>query len=179
MSSCVSGRAEGWRERHQRERIIALTWTSQPGGMRFATYNFEVTDPGPPSVVAVFNSNQDVVEMLRISLEHAGFLAVTGHITKIVRGTLDVERFVQQHQPSVIVYDIAPPYERNWQFLQHLRRMPDVGARPFVLTSTHAAYLQELVGADEMVHEILGKPYDIDAVINAVRAAARPRTRPS
>jgi DNA-binding NarL/FixJ family response regulator len=126
-----------------------------------------------PTVVAVFNTSDDIVEMLRIALENAGFLVVTGHITDMIRGSFDVQRFVAQHNPRVIVYDIAPPYERNWQFLEHLRHMPDIAHRPFVLTSTHAARVRELARVgDEMIHEILGKPYDIEEIVEAAKAAA-------
>jgi response regulator RpfG family c-di-GMP phosphodiesterase len=132
-----------------------------------------VTDTQPPTVVAVFNTSDDIVEMLGFALERAGFLVVTGHITDMVRGSFDVQRFVAQHDPRVIVYDIAPPYERNWQFLQHLRHMPDIAGRAFVLTSTHAARVREFTGVkDERILEILGKPYDIEEIVSAVRAAA-------
>jgi DNA-binding NarL/FixJ family response regulator len=105
-----------------------------------------------------------------------GFLVVTGHITDMIRGSFDVQRFAAQHNPRVIVYDIAPPYERNWQFLEHLRHMPDIAHRPFVLTSTNAARVRELAGArDEMIHEILGKPYDIEEIVEAVKSAAAGR----
>jgi response regulator RpfG family c-di-GMP phosphodiesterase len=132
-----------------------------------------------PTVVAVFNASDDIVEMLRLALENAGYLVVTGHVTDMIRGSLDVQRFVAQHDPRAIVYDIAPPYERNWQFLEHLRHMPDIAHRPFVLTSTHAARVRELVGVrDEMIHEILGKPYDIEEIVDAVKVAAgRPLIR--
>jgi CheY-like chemotaxis protein len=132
-----------------------------------------VPDSPAPVVVAVFNTSDDIVEMLRFALERAGFLVVTGHVTDMVRGSFDVQRFVAQHDPRVIVYDIAPPYEKNWQFLQHLRRMPEIAGRPFVLTSTHAARVRELTGVkDERILEVLGKPYDIEEIVKAVGAAA-------
>jgi DNA-binding NtrC family response regulator len=132
-----------------------------------------VSKSDAPAVIAVFNSNEDIVEMLRIALENAGFLVVTGHIPDVIRGSFDIQRFVAQHDPRVILYDIAPPYERNWQFLQHLRHMAEVANRRFVLTSTHAARVREFATAkDEMILEILGKPYDIEEIVDAVREAA-------
>lgn len=128
-------------------------------------------------VVAVFNANTDIVEMLRFALEDAGMLVITGHVVDAVRGSLDIPALVKQHDPEAIVYDIAPPYERNWQFLQHLRSMPELEGRPFVLTSTHVANLRKLVGTDEDVHEILGKPYDIEEIVRAVQAAVKHAAR--
>ena len=131
-----------------------------------------------PTVVAVFNSNDDIVEMLRVAIELGGFLVITGHVPRAIRGEFDLPGFVAQHQPRVIVYDISPPYERNWKFLQHLRQMPELRNRRFVITSTHPTKVQELAGRDEMVYEILGKPYDIEAIVGAVAEAARQADAP-
>ena len=44
-------------------------------------------------VVAIFNTNDDVVEMLRIVIEQAGLVAVSGHIDKIRRGEMNLRAF--------------------------------------------------------------------------------------
>ena len=121
------------------------------------------------SAVAVFNTNDDVVELLRIVLENAGFVVISAHVDRIKRGEVDLEHFVTQHQPKVIVYDIPPPYDRQWAFLNHMRRLPFLRDIPFVLTSTNAAKLRELVGTDEMIYEIIGKPYDLEQIVTAVK----------
>ena len=66
--------------------------------------------------IAVLNSNQDVVEMLRTVMEQAGFNTVTTHVPDIKRGEEDFLSFLRKHDPAVIVYDIAPPYRENWNF---------------------------------------------------------------
>ena len=126
------------------------------------------------SAVAVFNSNDDVVELLRVLLENAGFIVVSAHIDRIKRGEVDLEQFVRQHRPGAILYDIPPPYERQWAFLNHMRRLPVLNGIPFVLTSTNAARLRELVGTDEHIYEIIGKPYDLEDILTAVRQAVTP-----
>jgi DNA-binding NarL/FixJ family response regulator len=129
--------------------------------------------PASPPVVAVFNSNDDVVDMLRIVLQQGGFVVVTGHIIEIRDGKLDLPDFLQQHDPRVIVYDIVPPYDVNWAFLNHLRESEAMRGRRFVLTSTNADKVVELTHTCEQVHEVVGKPYDLDAIVEAVREAAR------
>lgn len=128
-----------------------------------------------PDCVAVFNASDDIVEMLRMVIEQAGFTAVTGHIDDIKRGQLDLQTFIAQHDPKVIVYDIAPPYDRNWNFLEHLRSRPPVQGRQFVLTTTNMARVREVVGSAEHVYEIVGKPFDLDAIVRAVKEASRAR----
>ena len=127
--------------------------------------------PGPITV-AVLNSNDDVVEMLRFALENAGFVVVSAHIDAIRRGESSLSDFVGEHDPQVIVYDLVPPYDRSWRFLQHLRDAPNLQGRRFVITSTNAQKAIELSGGAQHIYEILGKPYDINAIVRAVQGAA-------
>jgi DNA-binding response OmpR family regulator len=124
-------------------------------------------------VVAVFNSNDDVVEMLRLAIEQRGFVVVSGHVDAIRRGEQRLSDFVEEHDPSVIVYDLVPPYDRSWLFLEHLREGASMRDRRFVITSTNAARAKEIIGAVDHVYEVIGKPYDIDEVVTAVERAAR------
>ena len=124
---------------------------------------------------AIFNTNDDLVELLRAAIEQAGFVAVSGHIDDVRRGSLLLSTFVEEHDPKVIVYDIAPPYERHWAFLEHVREQPFMAGRQFVLTTTNVARARENVGIDEPIYEIVGKPYDIGQVVNAVKEASRAR----
>lgn len=126
-----------------------------------------------PPVVAVINTSPDVVDMLRLALEHAGFVVVSAFTFEIREGVTDVENFVRQHRPSVIVYDIAPPYEANWQLFLHIRAMEVMQGRRFVLTTTNARQVQKLVGSAEEIHEIVGKPYDLDEITRATHDALR------
>jgi CheY-like chemotaxis protein len=128
-----------------------------------------------PPCVAIFNSSDDIIDMLRMLIEQAGFAAVAGHVDDIRSGSLDLKNFVEQHDPLVIVYDVAPPYDRAWQFLQHLRARPPLAGRQFVITTTHAGHVRELIGRDEKVYEIVGKPFDLDQIVQAVKEASRAR----
>jgi CheY-like chemotaxis protein len=132
-------------------------------------------------VVAIINSNDDVVEMLRLAFQHAGFVVVSAHSDKIRRGEASLADFVRDHSPSVIVYDLVPPYEVSYRFVEHLRQTDLLRNARFVLTSTNPARARELSGISDEVHEVLGKPYDLDLITQAVRkaAAAARAPRPS
>ena len=133
--------------------------------------------PAPP-VVAVLNSNDDLVELLRHLLEQAGFITVTGHVDDVRRGHLDLINFVEQHNPNVIVYDLVPPYDRSWNYLYLLRDSEPLRGRPFVLTSVNPKRATEVVGQSEMVYEIVGKPVDLDRIVAAVKEASKSRLIP-
>jgi len=124
-------------------------------------------------VVAVINTNPDLVELLKVRIEAAGFVVLVIHIADI-RSGLDLGAVLAQHQPQVVVYDVVAPFERSWRFLQHLRETA-MKHFHFVLTTPNAGALSRLVGRDEKIYEVLDDHGDIDAIVQAVREAARAR----
>jgi DNA-binding NarL/FixJ family response regulator len=131
--------------------------------------------PRYEKTVAVVNSNEDTVEMLRHALQSNGFNSVvTGHIHDFKTGATDFPQYLAMHDPRVIVYDIAIPYENNWTFLKLLLDSEHMRGRKIVLTTTNKKRLEELVGPTD-AFEIVGKPYDIDRIVEAVKTAAGER----
>jgi DNA-binding NarL/FixJ family response regulator len=124
-------------------------------------------------VVAVINTNPDLVELLKARIESAGFVVLVLHIADI-RAGLDLKAVLSQHDPQVIVYDVVAPFERNWNFLEHLRASVMQG-RQFVLTTPNARALERRVGRDQHVYEILDDGTDVDRIVQAVREASRAR----
>ena len=127
---------------------------------------------GPP-VIAIVNTNPDMVELLKARIEAAGFIVLVLHVAAIRQG-LDIENTIKQHDPRVVVYDVVAPYERSWRFLGHLRTTTSFAGRQFVLTSPNVGQLKRLVKVDEMIFEIVGGD-DIDGIVQAVREASRAR----
>jgi DNA-binding NarL/FixJ family response regulator len=129
---------------------------------------------GPPCV-AVLNTTPDTVDLLKDVLEQAGFIVATGYTHDIRDGKLNLDAFLKTHQPRVILYDVSPPYDRNWAFLQHLRATLLQGYR-FVITATNRAHVEALVDRhDEKIYEVVGKAEDLDAIVRATREALRAR----
>jgi DNA-binding response OmpR family regulator len=131
--------------------------------------------PTGPVVAAVINTSPDVVDMLRIVFEQAGIVVVTAFTFQIRDGAVDIETFMKQHNPGVVVYDIAPPYEQNWRLFEHMLTMEPMKGRQVVITTANAAQLEKIIGGGQQVYEVVGKPYDLDQIVRAVKEAGRAR----
>src|SRR6188472_3433691 len=97
-------------------------------------------------VVALFNTNPDMLDVLRLGLERAGFIAVIGHIHDIRTGALELGPFIDRHQPKVIVYDLVMPYDLNWAFMTYVRQHPTMQGRKFVISTPNPHAAQTAVG---------------------------------
>jgi len=128
-----------------------------------------------PSLVAIFNSRDEVIEAIRSALEHDGFSTVTARLAEIQNGTLDLVAFIGEHDPDVIVYDLPRPYENHWNFLRLMKDTTSLKDRTWVLTTTDKPALEAAVGASDVVEIIVGQPYGADDVVEAVHSALETR----
>ncbi len=128
---------------------------------------------GSGGVVAVFNSSEEVINLLKLVLEEEGFAVVSGHVPELKSGQQDISAFFAEHDPQVVVYDVSLPYQANWQFFQWVKRLGEEQGRRFVVTTTNKRALDELVGRTP-AFELVGKPFDIDQIVGAVRRAMLP-----
>jgi DNA-binding response OmpR family regulator len=128
--------------------------------------------PSPRQVVALFNASDDTVEMVQDMLDASGFQVLVGcHFADLKKGNIDFGRYLAQHDPQVVIFDISPPYQENWTFFQGLIASKALEGRGLVLTTTNKRRLDEAVGKDSEAYEFVGKPYDLTQIKNAIQAA--------
>jgi DNA-binding NtrC family response regulator len=128
-----------------------------------------------PIVAAIFNTSPDIVDMMRRAFEPGGIVIVSAPTHQIREGIVDVESFLRQHNPQVVVYDIAPPYDANWRLFQHICAMDAMKGRQIVISSINPRQVEEMVGRSQTVYEVVGKPLDPDRIVRAVKEAAYAR----
>jgi DNA-binding response OmpR family regulator len=121
-------------------------------------------------LIAVANSSEEVADMLEQLLQSDGYRTVRGYTVDFKRDRASLPALLAQHDPRAIVWDIALPYEENWQYLQSLRDAGTFHGRGLVVTTTNKRVLDSLVGTTP-THEIIGKPFDVEELLAAVKRA--------
>jgi hypothetical protein len=126
-------------------------------------------------VVAIVNTSDDLVKVLRDELVTRGYNVATAHIRDIKAGRVDFGAFLTAHDPAVTIYDIAVPYEDNWTFFRTLRKIPEAQDRVFVVTTVNKRVLDARVGVTDTIEIQGGRADDLDGVLDAVEKYLRPQ----
>jgi DNA-binding response OmpR family regulator len=129
---------------------------------------------GSLGAVVLFIANLDALAPLARLLESAGFEVVSAPIPEVRDGRCDADGIMERHDPTVVVYDIGPPYEESWANFQ-VCRATTMRDRRFVITSANPERVERLAGRDERIYEVVDEPWDLDNIVHAVKEAARAR----
>jgi hypothetical protein len=123
------------------------------------------------TVIAVLNTSIDMIEVLSDLLADAGYTPVSAMVRDFRLGQRDIRAFFAEHQPRVVLYDVAIPYEDNWYFFQqHVLSLELLPPCCFVLTTTNRTVLDILVGPTP-AFEVIGRPADLGVILEMVQQA--------
>jgi hypothetical protein len=120
-------------------------------------------------VVAVINTSTEIIKLLSEVLADEGFAVVSAYTFEFKRGELDFRAFVAKYRPQAILWDIAIPYVENWEYLS--KDVLDLGIVPercFICSCVNKTALEMLVGPTPTI-ELIGRPFDLQVIIDAVR----------
>jgi len=127
--------------------------------------------------VAIINDYWDFIEILSLHLERRGYRAVGARIPDLVKdGPQGAVRFLEEYDPDVIIFDVAPPYVEHIRYLESFRPVEACKGRKFVLTTTWPFAVLGYRGTDGVV-ALFGKPIRVDDLMAAVDNALRQRGR--
>jgi DNA-binding response OmpR family regulator len=126
-------------------------------------------------IVALFNASDDTIDMVQTLLTASGGeqTLIWCHCADLKKGIVDFGKYLAKHNPEVVIFDLSPPYDENWQFFKTMRDADAMNGRGIVLTTTNKARLDEVLGKDSQALEVVGKPTDLQQINAAIKAESR------
>jgi DNA-binding NtrC family response regulator len=121
-------------------------------------------------VIAIVNTSVELTDLFQQVLARDGYRTVVAYVPDLKRGEPRPQDFLHEHDPAVVVWDIAIPYEENWAFFQDVAAAEVSQGRHFILTTTNKPVLDRLVGPTGAL-EIIGKPFDLADLRQVIRNA--------
>jgi DNA-binding response OmpR family regulator len=126
-------------------------------------------------IVALFNASDDTVDMIQKILTESDDVQtlVYVHFADLKKGIVNFDKYVGKHNPEVVIFDISPPYDENWQFFKTMRDSKVMQGRGSVLTTTNKLRLDEVLGSDSHALEVVGKPEDLKRIRAEIKAQTK------
>jgi DNA-binding response OmpR family regulator len=128
-----------------------------------------------PGTVALFNASDDTVDMVQKLLTEAdqGQTLIWCHFADLKKGIVNFSKYVEKHNPEVVIFDISPPYDENWKFFKTMRDDKTMKGRGMILTTTNKNRLDEVLGEDSKALEVVGKAKDLKEIDHAIKSETR------
>ena len=129
-------------------------------------------------VVALFNASDDTIDMVQklLTASGGGQTLIWCHFADLKKRIVDFGKYMSRHNPEVVIFDLSPPYDENWQYFKTMRDDKAMQGRGVVLTTTNKARLDEVLGEDSHALEVVGKTQDLQQIDAAIRAATQKAT---
>ena len=115
--------------------------------------------PGAMANILVVEDNDDVREMMAVSLELEGHEVETA-----VNGRDALDKLHEGRRPCVILLDLMMPVMNGWEFRNALQRDPELRDVPVVVVSAATGDLVRKTPADAFIP----KPIDMDRLLDVV-----------
>ncbi len=122
--------------------------------------------------VAILNTSKEIVEVVQELFQSEGY-KTCGAFTYLFKDNESLfDEFIDSNNPDIIIYDIALPYKENFSLFKKLSGKMKANHVPFILTTTNKEALESMVGKTN-THELIGKPYDTQEIIDAVHRSLK------
>ena len=121
--------------------------------------NRDNRNPGAMANILVVEDNDDVREMMAVTLELEGHRVKTA-----VNGRDALEQLRNGEKPSVILLDLMMPVMNGWEFRRAIEHDPALADVPVVVISAATGEIVRNTRADAFI----AKPIDMDQLLDVV-----------
>jgi len=124
------------------------------------------------AVVAVVDDETDILELVRLHLERAGFAV------RPFAAARPLLRYLDKHLPDLLVLDLMLPDGDGLEICQALKREPRSAALPILILTAKAEKPDIVLGLEFGADDYLVKPFSPSELVARVKAILRRSARP-
>jgi hypothetical protein len=126
-----------------------------------------MTDPATRPNLGILAATEQRAALLQRCLHEAGYCTRVASILAIMRGEWDVRVWLDGLDPTVILYDIHPPYAEHWYFYRWVGTLPAAARHRFLATTPDRAALEAVAGPGESV-EVVGTRDELATIVRRI-----------
>ncbi|MEW6160296.1 MAG: response regulator transcription factor [Verrucomicrobiota bacterium] len=124
--------------------------------------------PGiPRQKILVVDDEPDVVDLLRVNLEGAGF-----EVLEAADGSTALRK-AQDKLPNLIILDLMLPVRDGFEICKELRAHPDTRSIPVLMLTAKASEIDRVLGFEFGADDYVTKPFSPRELILRVKALLR------
>jgi len=120
--------------------------------------------------VCVLNDRPGIQKMIAQTCNARGFRVTTAQLVNMRVPHKQIQSVVLAGGADVLVFDVATPYESNWDFLELLRLLPGLKGVSIIATTGNKRDLEALVGPTDAV-QCLGTSDDVTLLVRVIEKA--------
>ncbi|MGQ9673361.1 MAG: response regulator [Candidatus Aminicenantales bacterium] len=122
-------------------------------------------------VIAVVDDEPDIVELISLALQKAGFE---------VAGFYDAEsffRYLPNHSPQLILLDLMLPDADGLEVCKHLKSKPEWSSIPIIMVTARGDEADRVLGLELGADDYVTKPFSARELVARVKAVLRRQTK--
>lgn len=120
-----------------------------------------------PPVIAALDDEADILELLKVNLQKAGYRF------EGFQEADDLFRYLAREKPSLILLDLMLPDTDGLEVCRHIRRSEDLTGIPIIILTARGDESDKVVGLELGADDYVTKPFSVKELVARIHAVLR------
>jgi DNA-binding response OmpR family regulator len=120
-----------------------------------------------PPVIAALDDEADILELLRVNLQKAGFRF------EGFQEAEDLYKYLAREKPSLILLDLMLPDTDGLEVCRQIRKFDDLAQVPIIMLTARGDESDKVVGLELGADDYMTKPFSVKELVARIHAVLR------
>lgn len=120
-----------------------------------------------PTVIAALDDEPDILELLKVNLQKAGYKF------EGFQEANDLYFFLTKERPGLILLDLMLPGTDGLEVCRHIRKSEDLSGIPIIMLTARDAESDKIVGLELGADDYVTKPFSVKELVARIHAVLR------